>query len=102
MKITGYKNKSHFWPHLLFGMLALFLLPSNQDIKNVNDNQVNYHSLQQVEYSQNDIVSIQQDHFVIEQFDAIELPKFLQNPPHFIEQVLVEQYPIRAGPSLLN
>lgn len=99
VNVIGNKKKSSFWPHLLLGMLALFLLPANQEFEVVNDNlETNYQPLQQVEQSHVDIAFAQQFSLVADWDVLRDFPKLSQNLPHFYAKILVRQRPIRAGP----
>ncbi|MDG6894351.1 secA translation cis-regulator SecM [Volucribacter amazonae] len=101
VNITGNKKKNTFWPHLLLGMLALFLLPASQDFEQVKENlETNYQSLQQIEQNKIDITVIQPCCFTIDFVALLDFPKFSSNLPHFYTQIVVRQRPIRAGPAV--
>lgn len=84
---------------MLFGMLALFLLPTTQELDTANQSvKTNYQTIQQQELNQLELAIIQQDKWFIASFRPIEIPNFLQNVPHFVAKIFVRQCPIRAGP----
>ena len=96
----GNKNKHSFWSQLLLSMLAIFLLPTTQDVSiQTTSQESNYQHTQQVEQIQVDTVLAASLSFAQpQQLTWNEVQIYPQIQPHFALNRFVAQIPIRAGP----
>ena len=104
--IISNKSKHNFWSRLLLGMLAIFVLPTTQELNYpASVGNENYQNTQQQNTPQIlTAVSLlqqtrQQQCQPQQTLPAVEI--LAQNEPHFTRSPFISHAPIRAGPTLI-
>ncbi|PJG84493.1 secA translation cis-regulator SecM [Conservatibacter flavescens] len=96
----GNKNKHSFWSQLLLGMLAIFLLPTSQNVSiQTTTQESNYQRTQALEQAQHDTVFAEPSALTPLQSSALaEAEIYPEITPHFALNRFAIETPIRAGP----